>query len=277
MPEGWDWDETLYTGSAPYYERGRLPYPAGLATAASHALGLDGRQRLLDVGCGPGIVGLRLAPLVAEVVGVDADAAMVECAARRARELGVPNTQWLEGRAEALPAALVRFDIATFAQSFHWMDRPRVAESMRARLVVGGAFVLVHHWSIDGDPAPESPLPPPPRGAVLRLVEQYLGSTRRAGRGVLRSGTPDGEDAVLRAAGFGESVRHEVTGGDVLVTNVDDQIARVFSMSSSTPHLFGARRDAFEVDLRALLVDASDDGRFAERVRDAAIEIWRSP
>jgi ubiquinone/menaquinone biosynthesis C-methylase UbiE len=277
MPEGWEWDETLYAGSAEYYERGRLPYPSGLAAVAEAALGLDGTGRLLDVGCGPGIIGLRLAPLVAEAVGVDADPQMVEHAARRATELRITNTRWICGRAEDLPAMLGRFQVATFGQSFHWMDRARVATAMRAVLEPGGAFVLVHHWSIDSDPAPESTRPKPPHAAVLQLVEAYLGSTRRAGQGVLRHGTPDNEDAVLRDAGFAASERHDVPGGDVVVTDVDDQVARVFSMSRSAPHLFGTRLRAFEADLRALLDATTEDGRFAECVRDAAIEVWRSP
>jgi hypothetical protein len=46
MPQGWEWDETLFRGSARYYERGRLPYPPGLADALAATLGLDGRGRL---------------------------------------------------------------------------------------------------------------------------------------------------------------------------------------------------------------------------------------
>lgn len=80
MPRGWEWDETLFRGNARSYECGRLPYPPGLADAIAAALGLDGRGRLLDVGCGPGTIALRLAPLFAEVVGLDADADMLAAA-----------------------------------------------------------------------------------------------------------------------------------------------------------------------------------------------------
>ena len=48
--DGWEWDETLYAGSAAYYSRGRLPYPAELAAVLREELGLDGTGRLLDVG-----------------------------------------------------------------------------------------------------------------------------------------------------------------------------------------------------------------------------------
>ena len=70
MPEGWQWDETLFSGSAPYYLRGRLPYAPGLAERLAEVLDLDGRGRLLDVGCGPGVLTLSLAPFVVEAVGV---------------------------------------------------------------------------------------------------------------------------------------------------------------------------------------------------------------
>ncbi len=49
----WEWDETLFAGTASYYARGRLPYAPGLGEAFEVSLGLDGTGRLLDVGCGP--------------------------------------------------------------------------------------------------------------------------------------------------------------------------------------------------------------------------------
>jgi hypothetical protein len=60
---GWVWDESLYGGSASYYAQGRLPYPAAMAQALRVELALDGRGRLLDVGCGPGSAALVFAPL----------------------------------------------------------------------------------------------------------------------------------------------------------------------------------------------------------------------
>jgi hypothetical protein len=50
---GWQWDRSLFAGVAEFYLRGRLPYASGFAETLSVALDLDGRGRLLDVGCGP--------------------------------------------------------------------------------------------------------------------------------------------------------------------------------------------------------------------------------
>jgi cyclopropane fatty-acyl-phospholipid synthase-like methyltransferase len=69
VPEGWTWDESLLSGSSAFYDRGRIPYPPGLRDAFAAEADLHGSPRLIDVGCGPGTVALRLAGLFAEVVG----------------------------------------------------------------------------------------------------------------------------------------------------------------------------------------------------------------
>ena len=108
MPGGWEdwtWDETLFAGAAPHYVPGRLPYAPGLADTLRDALDLDGTGRLLDVGCGPGVIALRLAHLFDEVVGVDADNDMLLEADRLAAEAGIVNATWRHLRAEELPPA----------------------------------------------------------------------------------------------------------------------------------------------------------------------------
>src|SRR5918992_2764452 len=98
QPAEWEWDKTLFAGSARYYREGRLPYPAELASAFQEELGLDGSGRLLDVGCGTGEIALLLAPFYAEVVGLDADEDMLAEARARARRQGHHNTTWVCAR-----------------------------------------------------------------------------------------------------------------------------------------------------------------------------------
>jgi hypothetical protein len=155
------------------------------------------------------------------------------------------------------------------------MDRARVAEKIHAMLQPGGAFVQVNHWSIAGEPAPESPYPFPPEDDVAQLVRTYLGESRRAGQGVLPSTKLDDEPEVLHAAGFGDPERVPLPAGEVVVSSVDDIVARHYSVSGSAPHLFGSRKEEFEQELRTLLNAASESGKFAERVRDAELVIWR--
>ncbi|MGW2619537.1 class I SAM-dependent methyltransferase [Streptomyces sp. NPDC001500] len=277
MPEGWQWDKSLFAGSAAHYERGRLPYAPGYAEALAAALGLDGRGRLLDVGCGPGVVLLALARFFDEAVGVDPDEDMLAEARRQAGRRGVGDVRLVAARAEELPAGLGEFTVVVFAQSFHWTDRERVAALVLGMLEPGGALV---HISELGDP-PAEPAPPPspapPYEEMAALVRRWLGPVRRAGQGALVDGTPGGEGLVIARAGFERAGRLVVPAGQVVERTADDLVAWTFSRSASAPHLFGDRREEFERDLRALLLRAAPDGRFAERLPATEIVIWRRP
>ncbi|MFD9096675.1 class I SAM-dependent methyltransferase [Streptomyces collinus] len=276
MTDGWEWDETLFAGAATHYERGRLPYAPGLVPLLADVLGLDGTGRLLDVGCGPGTLALPLAPLFAEAVGVDPDPGMIAEAVRRAAGgATAARTRWVRMRAEELPAGLGTFTVAVFAQSFHWMDRDLVARTVHGMLRPGGA--LVHVSDLKGERRDTAGLPYPavPYAAVDELVRAYLGPVRRAGRGVLPGGTPDGEAAVLARAGFLGPERHVVPGGRALERDEDTVVAGVFSLSWSAPGLFGPQRAAFETDLRRTLRTYSPTGRFSERAPSTEVFVWR--
>jgi SAM-dependent methyltransferase len=265
MAEG-GWNPSLYEGSAPYYARGRFPYPPEMADVLREVLSLDGTRRLIDVGCGPGSVALLLAPLFSEVVGVDPDRGMLDEAARQASRLGITNTRWVELRAEALPAGLGSFAVATFAQSFHWMERERVAATVREMLEADGSWVHVSATTHEGLQGTEGlRWPSPPRAEIAELVHRYLGPTRR-------DGVP-GEDAVMIAAGF-RGPRRVTVAGHVHERSEDEVVASVLSLSWAAPHLFGARLPDFERELRALLRRTSPEGRFAERAREIELVIW---
>ncbi len=274
---GWEWDETLYAGSALHYTVGRMPYPSSLADAVRKELDLDGRGRLLDVGCGPGPLTLLFAPLFESAVGLDADCGMIVEASRRASEVNATNIRWRRLRAEDLPADLGTFRVVTFAQSFHWMDQALVARRVRDMLDPGGAWVHVYATTHQGVPG-EDPLPHPrpPWDRIDDLVAHYLGPVRRAGQGLLPAGrTRADEEEILRQAGFTGPTRTEVGGHQIVDRVVDDIVSAVFSLSSSTPHLFAAELPMFEADLRRLLMETSDSGQFSERTREIAVVVWR--
>lgn len=279
---GWEWDPSLYLGSAAYYVQGRVRYPQELADCLAAELVLDGRGRLLDVGCGPGSLTLLLAGLFEHATGLDADPHMLAEAQRQAAAAGITNVEWVNMRAEALPAHLGHYRVATLAQAFHWMDRARVARLLHGVLTKDGALVHVSattHQGIESNVA--LPYPRPPRQEIDRLVKRFLGPRRRAGKATLRdvtageAETGSYEAEFYRAAGFTDPTRVEVPGR-LVVRNADDIVASVFSVSSSAPHLFGDRRRSFEVELRELLRGVSPHGRFSEQMREMAIDIWRA-
>ena len=154
------YDPTIYRGSAPHYAVGRPPYSLELERTLAETLDLDGRGRLLDAGCGPGILALRLAHLFEQVVGLDPDAAMLAEAARQTAEREVVNVAWVRARAEELPeAAPGPYRLVTFGQSLHWTDEHRVAEVIYDLLEPGGVLALIVH-TVGGRPATPNPAGP---------------------------------------------------------------------------------------------------------------------
>lgn len=266
---------SLYAGSAAHYARGRVAYSDALVTELVRAVPLEGTAVLLDVGCGPGSLTLLLAPHVARVVGVDADREMVAEAARAARRLAIDNAEWRHLRAEELPADLPRPDVVTFAQSFHWVDRPRVAAAVRSMLRPGGVVVHVGAVTHAGvDDGRELSHPRPPRAAIESLLARHLGGRRGPRADVLAGRTAGDEDDVFRAAGFHAVQRIEVPGR-VVDRNVDELVASVYSLSTSTPRLFGDGLAAFDAELRQVLAETGDGGWFSEAMRPTTLTLWR--
>src|SRR4051812_8760420 len=89
------YDATIYAGAAAHYRRGRPAYSPQFEALLAGELALDGRGRLLDAGCGPGILTVRLAQLFAEAVGLDPDPARLAEGRRAADERGLRNIRWV--------------------------------------------------------------------------------------------------------------------------------------------------------------------------------------
>jgi len=66
-----------------------------------------------------------------------------------------------------------------------------------------------------------------------------------------------------------------VPDGRLHVRTIDDMVASVFSNSSSAPHLLGDDMATFEAELRALLGEASPEGKFAIRLPANVLRVWR--
>jgi SAM-dependent methyltransferase len=256
------YDPTLFDGAAAHYRYGRPPYSPQLEAALAEELGLDGSGRLLDGGCGPGILTVRLAHLFEHAVGLDPDAAMLAEGRRAAEALGITNIRWVQAVAEDLPeAAPGPYRLITFGQSFHWTDEARVAEAVYDMLEPGGALALIVH-TVEGRPAPPSPGPPPiPHDEIRALVEKYLGPKQRAGQGFTPVRNHRFEDVLVRTR-FGAPRSIFVPGIPDLLRDTESVLAGYFSMSSSAPHLFGDRAEDFAREVRELLASRSPEGVF---------------
>jgi SAM-dependent methyltransferase len=271
------YDPTIYLGSAAHYRYGRPAYSPGLEAVLTQETGLDGTGRLLDAGCGPGVLTIRLAHLFDQAVGLDPDAGMLAEGRRAAEEKGVMNIRWVRGLAEDLPAvAPGPYKLVTFGLSFHWTDEQQVAGTVYDMLEPGGALALIVH-TVTGRPRPPDPgVPPIPHDEIKALVAKYLGSTRRAGQGTAQQRTHRFEDVLARTR-FGVPQQLFVPGIPDLLRDSESVLSGYLSLSSSAPHLFGDRLDDFAGEVRALLASRCAEGIFWDWPGDTEVIMARKP
>jgi ubiquinone/menaquinone biosynthesis C-methylase UbiE len=91
--------------------------------------------RVLEVACGPGIVAEAIAPLVSELVCIDATPEMLALAELRLEKSGHSNVTFLKAFAEALPFEAEDFDVIVTRLSFHHFEDIRAVLSEFRRVL----------------------------------------------------------------------------------------------------------------------------------------------
>ncbi|MGB6456931.1 MAG: class I SAM-dependent methyltransferase [Streptosporangiaceae bacterium] len=268
-------DPSFYAGAAVHYRCGRPPYSTRLEALLAAELSLDGSGRLLDVGCGPGILTVRLAHLFEAAVGIDPDPAMIAEGRQAARERDIANITWIQARAEELPGvAPGPYRLVTFGQSFYWTDEVPVAEAVYDMVEPGGALVRVGHQA-EGRAVPPSPGPPRiPHDEIEELVRKYLGPTRRAGQSTAPVQALSLQDA-LTSTRFGAPRVIFAPGIPDLMRDIESVVSGYFSMSYAAPHLFGDRAEEFAGEVRELLRERSPEGVFWDWPGDTEVMLAR--
>jgi SAM-dependent methyltransferase len=127
------------------YRRYRLGYAPELY-AALEEFGIVSGARVLDVGCGTGLVAHELSTRGCRVSGVDVSGPMLD----HAREL-VPEGTFVVASAEALPFGDATFDAAVSAQAFHWFDQAKALVEMARVVRPGGAVAVWWKGMMRGD------------------------------------------------------------------------------------------------------------------------------
>ncbi len=132
-----------FGAAAELYDRSRPTYPAELF---DFLLGAHPR-RVLDVGCGTGIVAALLAERGCDVLGVEPDARMALIARDKGFEVEVSHFEtWTDaGR---------RFDLVTSGQAWHWIDPTTGLVKAATALRPGGRIALF--WNLSRLPEPLS-------------------------------------------------------------------------------------------------------------------------
>lgn len=234
---------TYFSGLAAGYAKHRPTYPAAIVDAI-----LDGfppPARVLDVGCGTGILTRLLAERGARVVGLDPNHDMLVTARATACEGGKPDYRLGTGEVTGQPDA--SRDVITCAQAFHWLDAAKALKEFARVLVQDGRLALV--WNTREQVSEFDRL----YDAVLKDAEA---AARAAGRRV-----ESGRSADPTLGGHFRDVR-KVTAPNPQPVDLEGLLGR----SRSTSYF--PREGALQAELEGRLRDA-----FARHAKDGVITI----
>jgi ubiquinone/menaquinone biosynthesis C-methylase UbiE len=257
--------QDAFGSAVDYYAAYRTGYPASRLDELAGHLGLDGRQRLLDVGCGPGQIAVPMARHCRSVTAIDSLPAMLEHGRANARAADVENITWLPGNIDDL-ADLIEpgVSVAVFAASFHWTDRSRVLRVLDDLLAPTGSVVIITDV-LDEDSLPEWD------HAISQIRTGYLGAAQPHLDKHLHPKRSIRE--VLDDSPFSD-VEAQIWSWTRRLT-VEQVVGLQFSYSFSSPALFGERQDAFAGDVRAAVLALHPAGVVTEPFRNEVLVATR--
>jgi SAM-dependent methyltransferase len=251
-------DPARHRSAAAHYRSGRPDYAPALIARIAASAGLGRPDRLLDLGSGPGILALALAPFAGEVVAMDPEPEMLAGAAAAAAEAGVRLTL-LEGSSYDLTPALGPFRLVAIGRAFHLMDRAATLAALNRIVEPGGAVVLV------GATTPKSP-ENAWQADFEAVRRRYWAAAGRQGPSTL---SWKQHESALRDSPFRAIERLVVA--ERRRTPVDRFVERALSMASTSPHRLGDATAAFAEDIRRAVEPHARDGLVAELVESRAL------
>ena len=249
-----------FRSAARHYLAGRPPYPGRLIRRVAQLVGLTGEDGVLDLGCGPGMLGAAFAPLAAHVIGIDPEPEMLRVAGEAFGRIG--NLRLTQGSSDNLSPELGTFRLVVMGRSFAWMDRAATLRRLDGMIAPGGAVALFD--SEHRDEMPDNAWNIPYRALRHRYGEANPANERRRNGGWVRHEAVLLESAFCRleAAVVIERRRFDAR------TLVD----RALSMSSTAPERLGeAATSRFVGEIEALVREQAPDGILTEVVETTAL------
>jgi SAM-dependent methyltransferase len=242
-----------FATTVPLYEKLRPPYPAAFFSNVAERLRLGKQHALIDLGTGPGLLALGFAPYVGRIVGVDPEPAMLAATKKAAAHASKAITL-IEGKAEALPNDVGKFDVVTIGRALHWMDGDAIAVLFN-RLVAPDGTILVCSSSSAADG--RNPWLDEYNEARRFWSQSSPGERRRRQL-----------EAVLRPTQF--HVADAITVETTRKVSVNDLARRVLTFSSSSPAVLGNKTEPMLRDVERRLLPLSCEGFLTEVVVSTA-------
>ena len=265
------WDpQNVFAGTARYYARYRPHYPDAAIALITEKFKLDKDSRVLDLGCGPGHLALKLAPHVASIIAIDPLEEMLVEGRQAARDLHLSNIDWLCGESGELSHFSCRIrtvNLTVMGRAFHWMDREQTLRDLYSMTETGGGIAVIT------DSGPKDGVWTPWREIIWNTIKKWLGDKRRAGTGGSYTHPEKNHQSMVQESPFQNM---EMAHIDVERNwTLDEIVGYLYSASATSIPVLGNKKEPFEVELRQRLTEYEPSGRFHEADTVQIIMAWK--
>ena len=244
----------LFAKAAKFYSN-RPAYPDEAIQWIADELQLDGKGRLLDVGCGTGHVCFRFAGWFSQIVGIDPSEPMLIEARTISSSYGSTGKFSFRNLcAEELPGGLGEFRLVSFGASFHRVQQHQVLETIYDMIQPGGGLALLFPgtpW--DGDES----------------WKQILRQTVQDWTGLVLGGPFVPSQEAVRNSRFGDFLE-----SDFFVEHtysLDELVGYMRSTSFASSDALSDRTEAFYNDLRMRLLRDHPDHVFSDFMKTTVV------
>ena len=134
------------------YDRTRPRYPAQLLDKVREIAGFQPNQKVLEIGCGPGIATVELAKLGLEIVAIEPN--LTACQLARQKCANYSRVKFVNSTFEEWESGEDKFDVVVATTSFHWVT-PEIRTIKTASILKEDGY-LVLLWNTPPQPNAEA-------------------------------------------------------------------------------------------------------------------------
>ncbi len=216
---------------ADFYVKYRLDYP-DRAYELIYSFCPSKDAKVLDVGCGTGIVTNHLATNYKDITGTDKDQAMVDLA-----KTGNKEVNFITSKTEKLPFEDGTFDLVTVAAAYHWFDYDLAGKEIYRVLKPDGKLCVF--WKYDRNKS-TGYLPP----FASENLKKFVSVVPKSNKEAISAG-------IFKRVGFSKVEEEEFDFDD---TYTKDEI-QGYIQSHSTMNLLTDEQKKEYIELNAQTVD----------------------